>query len=122
MSEGFASGGKKAWLPEGRGQLFAVALIGLFLIFYIFGESIKAQGLNVEITTVMFLVIMSIGIITIGFMVSKLSNQRTIDPEDWAIIIVALAAVVLTLIYMKGIIPSEFRGAIMSIQSVIGVG
>lgn len=103
--------------PEGKTQFFIVALCGILFILYIFRTALQEQGIPTSINMILFLLLMAMSIVLIGFLISRLSQGGTLTVQEWMIVLFAGAAIVLILVFFNGIVPPEFRSSIMSIKA-----
>lgn len=111
----------KSIAPEGRAQFFFVTIIGVLLLFYIFASPLSKQGININISMVTFLMLIGTCIFLVGFLISRLGQTGSLTAQEWFMFLFAAAAVVMIFVFFPGLIPAEFRGSIMSVQSVMGM-
>lgn len=103
------------------GTYFFIAILGMFLIVYLFGNSLRQEGIPVQGATLAFWVVFAIGIWIMAFMVSRLSaHEREMDVGDWVIVLIAGGTVIAYMILFRNTIPVEFKGSLMAVMSLVG--
>lgn len=105
--------------PAQRWRTYFFVLVGLLVGLYMFGDAIADQGVEVDVTMIIFLMLMAIILLTLGYLVTRMA-QRNLDLKDWFIFMAAAGSVIALFWYMPGLVPSAFKGAMVETQSFMG--
>lgn len=104
---------------ESRWRTYFFGLVGLLLGLYMFGDVIAKQGVAVDVTMIIFLLLIAVILLMLGFLVTRMA-QRTLDLKDWFIFMAAAGSVIALFWYFPGLVPVAFRSSMVETQSFVG--